>query len=92
MEQFEHGSIGFITSKITKAIQKGGLNLLKIDSGDTALMKTVTCLNAENSMEDILEQSDYIRQRVVKKEVGILSAYYDTTSGEVTFNNLHSIA
>ena len=50
-------------------------------------MKNVTCLNAEHSIEDILEHSHYIKRRVAQKEIGIVSAYYDTKSGEVAFND-----
>lgn len=86
VEQFSDGNIGFITSRINDAIQKGRLNPLSIDTTDSVLMKNVTCLNAEHTIEDILEQSEHIKNRVSQKEIGIVSAYYDTTSGEVSFN------
>lgn len=88
VEQLTDGNIGFITSRINDAITKGGLNPLALDTTDPVLMKKVTCLNAEHSIEDILEQSEYLKQRVTKKEIGIVSAYYDTGSGDVNFNNL----
>ena len=88
VEQVTDGNIGFITSRINDAIVKGGVDPLAIDINDSVLMKKITCLNAEHSIEDILEQSDYIKMRVAKKEIGIVSAYYDTTSGEVNFNTL----
>jgi carbonic anhydrase len=88
IEQLTDGNIGFITSRINDAILKGGLNPLTIDTNDSVLMKNVACLNAEHSIGDILEQSEYIKLRVAQKEIGIVSAYYDTTSGQVTFNKL----
>ena len=86
LDQVTDGSIEFITSRINDAIVKGGIKLSSIDRNDVGLMKNITCLNAEHSIEDILEQSAYVRQRVTEKEIGIVSAYYDTTSGEVSFS------
>ena len=88
IEQITDGNIGFITSRINDAIVKGGISLSAIDTSNAVMMKTITCLNAEHSKEDIIRQSPYIKQRLALGEIGIVSAYYDTTSGEVNFNNL----
>ncbi|RAW02400.1 carbonic anhydrase [Pseudochryseolinea flava] len=86
--QITDGHIGFITEKINAAVVHAGLNPLAVDTSDNALMEKVTCLNAENSIRDILSESAYLKQRVGQKEIGIVSAYYDTTSGKVSFNSL----
>ena len=86
--QVTDGQIGFITEKINAAVVEAGLNPSAIDTSDNALMEKVTCLNAEKSIRDILNESAYLKQRVAKKEIGIVSAYYDTTSGQVSFGTL----
>lgn len=88
IDQVSDGNIAFITEKINTAIVHAGLNPLAIDTSDNALMEQVTCLNAENSIRDIFNESAYLKQRVAQKEIGVVSAYYDTTSGHVSFKTL----
>ncbi len=88
IDQVSDGHIGFITEKINSAVAGAGLDPLTVNTSDDALMRKITCLNAEHSVRDILSESDYIKNRVEQKEIGIVAAYYDTTSGEVSFNTL----
>jgi carbonic anhydrase len=83
-------NIGFVTSKINKAIEKCGHSHEEINVEDAALIKEITCLNAENSIAEILEGSPYLRSGVKKGEVGIVAAYYDTSSGSVEFSAAYS--
>jgi len=53
------------------------------------ILKTVTQKNAQNSVTEILEQSPYLRARIAKKEIGIVSAYHDISNGKVYFEALN---
>lgn len=88
VQQLKEGNIGFITAKINKTFIVNGYVPSIIDIKDTELMKKITCLNAENSISEILEESSYLSRKVANKEIGILSAYYDTSSGKVHFDQL----
>lgn len=48
----------------------------------------MTHLNIENSIAAILNNSDYIREQKSKGDIGLVSAYYDTASGEVFFTEM----
>ncbi|MES2285011.1 MAG: SulP family inorganic anion transporter [Bacteroidota bacterium] len=85
IQQVNYGNIGFVTSKIDKAIYQCGHKHSEIDTNDTKLIEKITRVNAENSISEVLEQSSYLRDRVSKQEIDIIAAYYDTTSGKVHF-------
>lgn len=85
IQQENYGNIGFVTSKIDKAIYQCGHKHSEIDANDNKLIEKITRVNAENSISEVLEKSSYLRDRVSKQEIDILAAYYDTTSGKVHF-------
>ena len=86
IQQINYGNIGFVTSKIDKAIYQCGHKHSEIDPNNTKLIEKITRTNAENSISEILEQSSYLRDRVSKNEIEIVAAYYDTSTGKVHFN------
>ena len=51
-------------------------------------MERITQRNTQNSISELLEQSPYLRKCIQKQEVGIVSAYYDTTTGVVHFEEV----
>lgn len=82
------GKIGLITSKIEKAIGHYRRLQVEIDPGNESLMKEITWLNARNSITEILDQSAYLAEKKSKNEIGIVPAYYDTSSGKVFFGDV----
>lgn len=86
------GNIDSITQKIKPAVDKACLlNVqLALENGK-AFAEKVTHLNIENSIATILDNSDYIREQKSKGDIGLVSAYYDTASGEVFFTEMTSI-
>lgn len=80
---------GAITQKIKPAIDKARLlNEQKGNGNEPIFLEKVVQLNMENSVAGILENSPYIREQIRIGNVGIVAAYYDTTTGEVSFNEL----
>lgn len=86
VHQIKDADIATITSKIDKAILRSGISHNHINSSDEAMMKKITWLNTYNSIEEILTQSEYIKKLVVENKIGIIGAYYETSSGRVHFD------
>lgn len=81
------GSIELITAKIRRALDHYQSDRGKINTADKMLMRDLTWLNAKNTIEDILANSSYLADKMIKKEIGIVSAHYDTQSGTVLFGD-----
>jgi MFS superfamily sulfate permease-like transporter len=79
------GNIAFITGKIKPSID---MARLKQSDKDTNLVENACLLNMQNSVNEILEKSSYVYEQISSGKLGIVSAYYDTATGRVRFNNL----
>ena len=55
---------------------------------DNDIMEKVTKENTLNSVKEILEQSAYLKERIEKKEIGIVAAYHNIATGKVYFEEL----
>jgi carbonic anhydrase len=77
-----------VTSKIQHVATNCGCYPNKGDLSQSEVMEKVTKLNAKNSVKEILEQSTYLKSRVDKKEIGIVSAYHDISNGKVYFEEM----
>ncbi len=84
-------NIASITSKIDKAIDQCGCKKAEIDIKNGDIMERITQLNTQNSISELLSQSPYLRRRILNNEAGIVSAYYDTTSGIVHFEQMAQV-
>lgn len=91
MESLSFGNIGSITSKITAAIRKENLHLKDLDKHDKILKEKITLINTEHSVMEIYTRSPFLRAQIIDGKLGIVSAYYDTASGRVDFNELEKI-
>lgn len=83
------GNISFITQKIKPAIDKAIL-IGHGSENEDGFYEKVTHLNVENSIDEILSSSSFIRDLDQQGKVGIIEAYYDTVSGDVIFNDAMS--
>ena len=77
-----------VTSKIQNVAIECGCYPKKDNTTQNEIMETVTKQNAKNSVKEILEQSTYLKSRIDKKEIGIVSAYHDISNGKVYFEEL----
>ncbi len=87
VKQVKEGTMGAVTSKIDRAIQQCCTDHDNIDATDPHVMIEITRRNVSNSIEEILEKSSYLKDRVKKGEVGIVGACYYTDSGIVKFED-----
>ncbi len=75
----------YITGKIKPSIEKA--KLIQTDK-DTNLTENTCLLNMQNSVNKILEKSSSVCEQISNEKLGIVSAYYNTTTGKVRFDNL----
>ncbi len=85
IQQISEGNIGAVTSRIDKAIFDSGHKHAEIDGADLQVIERITKLNAKNSIEEILMNSTYLNSRFYSEEIGIVAAYYHTSTGIVDF-------
>ncbi len=79
------GHISKITNKIEKSIQACNFERHLI-AGDEKAIERITQLNVENSIAEILDQSEYLKNKAANGEIKIVSGIYDTQTGAVLFN------
>jgi len=77
-----------VTSKIQEVASQCGCYPKNEALSDEEAMEKVSKHNAIHSAEEILQQSDYLRQQVADKKLGIISAYHDISTGRVHFDAL----
>jgi MFS superfamily sulfate permease-like transporter len=81
------GNIAHITNKIKPAVDAIALSLKPSDAEFT---ESVCLKNIENSVKEILQNSPFIKEESVNGKLGVVSAYYDTSTGKVNFQSLNS--
>lgn len=91
LESLAQGKIGSITSKIATALSKKNIQIGNLDKRDRLIKEKVTLINTKNSVKEILAQSPLLRSEMAAGNAGIVSAYYDTVSGKVDFNELETV-
>ncbi len=79
------GHISNITNKIEKSIQACNCERHLIEGNEKAIER-ITQLNVENSIAEILDQSEYLKNKATNGEIKIVSGIYDTQTGAVLFN------
>lgn len=79
---------GVTDGKITgllKHIQPSISKAMLYDSHNCMFSDKAAYANVENSLEEILNQSDVVKEMFKKGEIGIIGGVYDVNSGEVDF-------
>lgn len=79
------GNIASITNKIQKAIDDTDSIEQKMKQGNEHIFNHVVKANVMNSIDEILETSSFLKEKVELGEYKIVPAFYDTSSGEVVF-------
>lgn len=79
------GHLTNITNKIEKSIQACNYERHLI-AGDEKAIEQITQLNVDNSIAEILEQSEYLKKKAASGDIKIIAAIYDTQTGAVFFN------
>ncbi len=80
----EEGKFSSLTSKIERSIKACNCNSHSIDN-DSKMLDRVIKANTNNSLTEILLGSLYVKDEISAKKISIVSAFYDTSNGIVTF-------
>lgn len=80
------GNLTSLLDKIKPAVEMETSVQHDRSSNNPEFVNKVTRLNVRRSVQQILEQSDIIRDLVEQGKVGIASAIYDVATGYVTFD------
>jgi carbonic anhydrase len=83
----KEGFISNITEKIRPSFEKASA-LLKSDEIGSNISEKTCHLNMQNSIHEILEKSTYLSTQITEGKLGIVSAYYDTATGIIRFDDL----
>jgi len=81
------GYIGLITGKIKPSIDKA-MQFQGTKKSQSNLLDDACRLNIQNSIYETLKTSQYITEQIAQGNLGIVSAYYDTATGNVDFGDL----
>ena len=68
VNQVKDHNIASITSKIDKAIAQCGCKPSEIDTENVEIMESITQLNTQNSISELLEQSPYLKECIQNNE------------------------
>ena len=77
-----------VTAKIQQVAKNCGCYPKVEGANENDVLEKVAKANAQNSVNEILGQSNYLKSRIEKKEIGIVSAYHNIATGEVLFEEL----
>ncbi|MFL6633755.1 MAG: bifunctional SulP family inorganic anion transporter/carbonic anhydrase [Massilia sp.] len=77
-------SMGAITGKIRKAVDQCQCGVRHPAEGK-ALLEQVTRRNIENSLDEIIAGSAFLRERIARGEMGLVGAYHDIATRTVQF-------
>jgi carbonic anhydrase len=80
-------SVGAITGKIRKAIDDCQCGAQHAPAGQ-AMLEQVTRRNIENSLDEIIAGSAFLRERIARGEMGLVGAYHDIATRTVHFGEL----
>ncbi|CEK09887.1 bifunctional SulP family inorganic anion transporter/carbonic anhydrase [Legionella hackeliae] len=81
------GHISELLEKIQPAVQAETETKTNRSSKNNQFVKHVTELNVANTLRQIYEESEILRQMINQESIGIVGAIYDVTTGKVDFND-----
>lgn len=90
-DNVEMGNITNIMNKIKPAIALETTHTENRTGNNSEYVNAVAKLNVNNSVKELIERSDIIKQLVADGKVGIMPAMYDVATGKVTFYEAESI-
>ena len=90
-DNFEEGNITEIIKLLQPAVSEETTTLdPKRNSKNTEFIANVCFLNVKKQIQNIINQSDILRDLLDKKQIGIIGAVYNFASGQVEFDLLDS--
>jgi MFS superfamily sulfate permease-like transporter len=79
---------GNIVDKIKKSVFECGCEEIHIKNKDPIMLENITRMNTKNSIQEIIEGSLTLSTALKNKEIGIIEAYHEISSGKVFFGEI----
>ena len=76
-----------VTAKIYRAVEQCDCTDKNANEISSETIEKITRLNVQNSIDDIINASTYLRKRLEKGEIGLVAAYHDVHTGKVYFED-----
>jgi len=86
-DHYKGGNIGEIIELIDPAVALENSIIQERHSNNNLFVEKVSFLNVQVQMDRILKRSSLLTEMIEKKEIGLVGAVYDLTSGEVSFDD-----
>ena len=86
-DHYKGGNIGEIIELIDPAVALENSITKERHSNNNLFVEKVSFLNVQVQMDRILKRSSLLTEMIEKKEIGLVGAVYDLTSGEVSFDD-----
>jgi len=86
-DHYKGGNIGEIIELIDPAVALENSIIQERHSNNNLFVEKVSFLNVQVQMDRILKRSSLLTEMIEKKEIGLVGAIYDLTSGEVSFDD-----
>ncbi len=80
------GNLTSLLSKIRPAVDDENTITEERNTDNPEFVEKVTIVNVKRVMEEIVEKSPVIKEMLDKKEIGLIGAYHELSTGEVNFN------
>lgn len=76
-----------VTAKIHRAVEQCDCSDKNAHEISSETIEKITRLNVQNSIDDIINASAYLKKRLEKGEIGLVAAYHDVHTGKVYFED-----
>ena len=86
-DHYKGGNIGEIIELIDPAVALENSIIQERHSNNNLFVEKVSFLNVQVQMDRILKRSSLLTEMIEKKEIGLVGAVYDLTSGKVSFDD-----
>lgn len=83
-DDVKYGNLTSLLDRIRPSVEQAGATG-NHTSGEQDFLDKVALTNVHNSVRQIMEESEVIRELVEKGKVGLVPAMYDVATGKVTF-------
>jgi len=88
INQNAFGNIKWISSEIDPSIEEAKIRAAEIGGTTAASVNMVSMLNLRRSVKRLKDFSPYLDDGISQGEIGLVAGFYNTTTGQVTFDTM----
>lgn len=92
LECYREGKDSYLKPLLAPAIASGGFSKKKLETDDiNVLVDEITMWNLMESKTRIIKQNQFIREEVIKGNLGLCSAFFNRKTGKIVFSDLYNL-